>query len=152
MTKNPLAALWFAVREPPKDQAPAVVWAYSCQFSQHTTDSDRNDPFKISNVRVYFPEHVYRTIQAQEGVFTLHPRVKRFERFETVKSADLLLTQIEIPSEAFWHMRYSLYRMGVHDGSLFPGLSGITGKIKYKYLGLADDPRRPVGKTGGSPK
>ena len=153
-TKNPLAALWFAVREPPENQAPAVVWAYSYQFSERTTDSDsdRNDPFKISNVLVYFPEHVYRTIQAQEGVFTVHPRQEKFEQFEMVKSADLLLTKIEIPSEAFWHMRYSLYRLGVHDGSLFPGLGGITGKIKYKYLGLADDPRRPVGKTDGSPK
>jgi hypothetical protein len=139
-TKNPLAALWFAVREPPKDQTPAVVWVYSYQFSELITDSNGNDPFELSKVHVYFPEHVYRTIQAQEGVFTVHPRLKRFERFETIKDADLLLTRIEIPSERFAYMRYSLYRTGIHDGSLFPGLGGLAGKIKYKYLGLEDDP------------
>lgn len=140
-TKNPLAALWFAVREPPQDRAAGVVWAYSCQFSEGITDSDRNDPFKISNVRVYFPEHVYRTIQAQDGVFTVHPRLERFEQFDTIKDADKLLTKIEIPSEAFRFMRHSLYRLGIHDGSLFPGLSGIAGKIKYKHLRLEDEPR-----------
>lgn len=140
-TRNPLAALWFAVKEPPKDQARAVVWAHSYQFSDVISDSNGEDPFKISKVHVYFPEHVYHTIQAQDGVFTVHPRVVSFEQFETIKAADLLLTKIEIPSEAFRFMRHSLYRLGIHDGSLFPGLSGIAGKIKYKHLRSEDEPR-----------
>jgi len=150
-TKNPLAALWFAVREPPREQAPGVVWAYSYQ-SEGIVDSNGKDPFKISKVLVYFPEHVYRTIQAQEGVFTVHPRLERFEQFEALKDADALLTRIEIPSAAFWHMRYSLYRIGIHDGSLFPGLRGIAGKIKYKHLGLEDDPRPSAAKRDRSSK
>lgn len=28
---------------------------------------------------------------------------------------------------------------GTHEGSLFPGLSGIAGKIKYKYRLLEDE-------------
>ncbi|MGA9723662.1 MAG: FRG domain-containing protein [Candidatus Binatus sp.] len=136
-TRNPLVALWFAVRDQPKDQAPAVVWAYSYQFSDVISDS--KDPFDIAKVYVYFPEHVYRTIQAQDGVFTVHPRMNRFEQFETIRDADMMLTKIEIPSEVFRHIRWSLYRLGTHEGSLFPGLSGIAGKIKYKYRLLEDE-------------
>ena len=150
-TRNPLAALWFAVREPPKDQAPAVVWAYLCTGG--IPDASGEDPFKIGEVRVYFPEHLYRTIQAQEGAFTVHPRPgKGFEPFETIKDADQLLTKIEIPPEAFWEMRYWLYRTGIHDGSLFPGLRGVAGKIKYKHLGLEDDPRPSAAERGRSSK
>ncbi len=147
-TKNPLAALWFAVREPPrKDQGPAVVWAYSYQFTDVISDSNGDDPFKVSKVYVYFPEHVYRTIQAQDSVFTVHPRLERFEPFETIRDAHML-QKIEIPSEVFRHIRWSLYRLGTHEGSLFPGLGGTAGKIKYKYRLLEDEP--PLGKEGAN--
>lgn len=139
-TRNPLVALWFAVREPRRDQdSAAVVWAYSHQFSNILSGSD--DPLSISEVRVYLPEHVYRTIQTQDGVFTVHPRPGRFEPFEEVKGADLLLTRIDIPSGAFWSVRNSLYRLGVHEANLYPGLGGVARKIKYKYFGSEDDPR-----------
>jgi len=142
-TKNPLTALWFAIREPGGDQAtPAIVWAYSYQFARIANSDADQHPFDINQSVIYFPEHLYQNIQAQDGLFTVHAKTSadEFANFEASKDFEPL-TKIEIPADDFWSMRYALYRIGNHDGSLFPGLSGIAGKIKYHYLGLSDDPR-----------
>lgn len=143
-TKNPLAALWFAVCEPALSGQPGVVWAHSYYFSEviSNTVNRKDSPFSIDRTYVYFPEHVFPYIQAQSGVFTVHyrkPDDKRFVPFQESKGADNLLTKIEITPDSFWVIRHQLFRLGVHPASLFPGLSGLVDRIKHQNELLADD-------------
>jgi hypothetical protein len=144
-TTNPLAALWFAVKEPAVEPGPGLVWAYRYDEKEaiHST-AGKGDPFSISHIQVYFPEHVYRFIQAQAGVFTVHHKEGtnpgRFPLFEQcAENADLLLTKIEVPAEDFATIRYQLFRVGISPSTLFPGLSGIVERIRYDYMLCSDE-------------
>lgn len=136
-TKNPLAALWFAVKDPAYDNQPGVVWAFHYDEAEavFNTVELKLSPFSIARIYIYFPEHIYPFIQAQAGVFTVHNREGNnpgmFPSLEQIKDSDLLLTKIEIPSQYFAVVRYHLFRVGISPASLFPGLSGLVDKIIY---------------------
>lgn len=141
-TKNPLAALWFAVSKPAHEQEPGVVWAHGYEASQVISDTEKEgSPFSIQATRIYLPEHVFPYIQAQSGLFTVHHRNKDgFIPFEEqLSDADLLLTKVEIPADCFPTLRYQLFRSGVHPASLYPGLSGLIQRIRYQHEMLADE-------------
>jgi hypothetical protein len=77
-TKNPLAALWFAVKDPAIENQPGIVWAFHYEEAEAVFNTaNRNTPFSIDRTYVYFPEHVSPFIQAQSGVFTVHQREGR---------------------------------------------------------------------------
>ncbi len=140
-TKHSLTALWFVVKSPPHDNESGVVWAYSYASGDLTSSQQcRGTPFKITETRVYFPEHVFSYIQAQAGLFTIHHRQgDSFVPLEDTPDADLRLTRIEIPAAAFPTIRYHLFRAGVHAGSLFPGLRGLVKRICYQHELLSDE-------------
>jgi hypothetical protein len=144
-TKNPLVALWFGVEAPPMEEQPAIVWALHYEETEaifNTTEQE--PPFTISRTYVYFPEHVYRYIQAQSGVFTVHHSegeepVSFSPLNNTMSDADLILTKIEIPAQYFSTIRHSLFQIGISPAMLFPGLDGIVGKIRYANTLCADE-------------
>ena len=146
-TRNPLVALWFAVKDPPKTEQPGVVWVLypGAAESVHNTDATYAngvpDPFSIKKTYVYFPEHVFPSIQAQAGVFTVHHRENdHFPPLDTtIESSDLLLQKIEIPANEFTTLRYELFRLGVSPASLYPGLSGLVDKIRYDNMLCEDE-------------
>ncbi|HVF60187.1 MAG TPA: FRG domain-containing protein [Thermoanaerobaculia bacterium] len=140
---NPLVGLWFAVRDPPLDSDPGVVWAYSYREAVFNT-RDLPTPFSLDQTTVYFPEHISPFIRAQAGAFTIHAKSSEGpERLpsleETTKNADLMLTKIEIPCTHFPHIRYHLFRVGISPSSLFPGLVGIADKIRYDNMFSSDE-------------
>lgn len=143
-TWSPLAALWFSVREPALEQQPGVVWAfhYEEHNAVHNTDG-RKSPFMINKTYVYFPEHVFPSIQAQSGVFTVHYKDKskpgEFLPLERMTDSDMLLRKIEIPFDTFRHIRYDLARLGIGPASLFPDLSGIVDRIRYENMNCKDE-------------
>ncbi|MBC7196859.1 MAG: FRG domain-containing protein, partial [Deferribacterales bacterium] len=122
-TKNPLAALWFAVCKPAKDSSPGIVWSFLYSAEKIISNTlNRPSPFSIEETFLYFPEHIFPYIQAQLGVFTIHHRDKRsneFVPFENTQDADLLLKRIEIPADSFPTLRYKLFRLGINASSLF---------------------------------
>ncbi len=143
-TKNPLAALWFAVKDPALENNPGVVWALrDTEDMAIYNTSNQNDPFSIDRTYLYFPDHVFPFIQAQSGAFTIHHREGenpgRFPPVEEMKYTDLLLDKIEIPSEFFRTVQYQLFRIGISPASLFPGLPGIVEKIRYDNIQSADE-------------
>lgn len=148
-TKNPLAALWFAVKDPARDNNPGVVWVFYYDEDQaifNTSDHATLNPFSIDRTYVYFPEHVTPSLQAQSGVFTVHHRIGEnpglFPPLEQMSNSDLLLTKIEIAPEFFTVLRYHLFRVGISPASLFPGLSGLVEKICYDNM-LCKDEDKP---------
>lgn len=146
-TRNPLAALWFAVKDLPIDGQPGAVWVLFPGAAEvvHNTDvTDANgvpDPFSIEKTYVYFPEHVLPFIQAQSGLFTVHHRENDgFPPLNTtIEYSDLHLQRIEIPANSFTIMRYQLFRLGINPASLFPGLSGLTDRIRYENMKCDDE-------------
>lgn len=141
-TKNPLAALWFAVSKPPHEDEPGVVWAHGYESSHVISNTEiEPSPFMIESTRIYLPEHVFTYIQAQSGLFTVHHRDSNgFTPFEKqLKDSDLLLTKIEIPADCFPTLRYHLFRSGVHAAALYPGLSGLVQRIRYQHEFLVDE-------------
>jgi len=131
-TKNPLVALWFAVKDASSSYSPRIIWAYLYEEEICHCDS----PFDIEKPCIYFPEHVFPYIQAQSGIFTAHHRTREnpstFPPFE-VEDGDLRLSKIEIASDrqAIIAFRYGLKQLGIHSATMFPGLGGIADRIKY---------------------
>jgi hypothetical protein len=146
-TTNPLAALWFAVKDSAIEDSPAVVWAFRYKKSEaicDTSDPDLKSPFFIDETFLYFPEHVFPSIQAQSGAFTVHHREEKnpglFPPFEQIiKNADLRLSKIEIASDSFPSIQYQLFRIGTSPASLFPGLPGLAEKIRYDNILREDE-------------
>jgi hypothetical protein len=148
-TKNPLAALWFAVKDSAIEKNPGIVWVYRYEESEAIRDTSApgiEDPFLIDQTYLYFPEHVFPSIQAQSSVFTVHYRERKdsdtFPPFEQIKNADLRLSKIEIePGEPalFRSIQYELFRIGISPASLFPGLEGIAERISYDNILYEDE-------------
>lgn len=141
-SKSPLVALWFVVCEPAKGGEPGIVWAHCYQKSEviYTPTTEVRDPFSINRTVVYFPEHVFPYIQAQSGVFTVHHRSPDNHLFVPFEETNTYLTKIEIPADSFSVIRNKLFRLGISPASLFPGLSGLVGRIKYQNEKLEDEP------------
>lgn len=143
-TKNPLAALWFAVKDCPIEKQPGIVWIFYYNEQKAVFNTvDLNSPFTADTTQLYFPEHVFPFIQAQSGVFTVHPlegqNPGRFPPLEQMNDSDLLLKKIKIAPDYFATIRYQLSRMGINPGSLFPGLGGLVEKIRYENMLCKDE-------------
>lgn len=142
-SKNPLAALWFAVKDPAFDAESGVVWARYYEDDEGVFNTDEvQSPFEIDSTFIYFPEHMYPFIQAQAGVFTVHHKEATengtFHPLEDEADSALKLARVEIPAAQFATMRYHLFRVGISPSSLFPSLAGVVDKIRYDHM-LADD-------------
>ena len=120
-TRNPLVALYFAVRRS-DHTGDSVVFAY------HRIDymrlADHPDPFKRRTIGKFIPNHVTPRITAQAGLFTIHPNWE--SAFDSPK-----LHRYVITAEARSDLRMALYRYGVHQESMFPGLDGIAAQIQW---------------------
>jgi hypothetical protein len=69
-TGNPLAALWFAVREPAEAETEqsAVVLMFQPESRDYLDDEDRShSPYKIRRTRFFQPSHLNPRIVAQNG-------------------------------------------------------------------------------------
>lgn len=140
-TKNPLAALWFAVKDPAVNGQPGIVWAFGYEKEDVVFNTAyRDSPFSIDRTYVYFPEHVSHSIQAQSGLFTIHHRTEdgSFLPFDHTEYSERL-AKIEIRPELFWLVRYHLFRVGINPATLFPGLLGLAEKIRYENMRCKDD-------------
>lgn len=119
-TRNPLVAAYFAVEGP--HDGDSVVYAYRSAKSIGTT---RGDPFKVEKVERFIPRHVTRRITAQTGLFTAHPDPAT--PFENAKSIDRLIIDRKFRKR----LKHTLFRYGIHRGSLFPDLDGLSKHIEW---------------------
>ena len=73
----------------------------------------------------YIPSHVTERIIVQNGLFTFHPDEpnKPFDN-ENIE-------RVLIPANARKRLKKDLYRYGVHEASMFPGLVGLACHIKW---------------------
>ena len=146
-TKNPLAALWFAVHEPAPDGVPhAVIWTYCPTEGEIIEDLDDTSPFDVDAPRLVEPRHVTLRIRAQTGAFTVHPYDEgregttggfiALERDQRLRGE---LQKILIPAETFTAFRYQLDRLGVNSATLYPDLDGLARHVEWSHTYSADE-------------
>jgi|ERR1017187_3465638 hypothetical protein len=150
-TKNPLAALWFAIKSPPKKPLPkklprartghAVVWAFSYEEELRAGPALKVSPFNLAGTRVYCPRHISTRVTAQSGWFTVHKLVSdaRFIPLERQPTFKRLLTKIVIPNVSFSDMRAQLDSCGVNASSMFADLGGMCENIQWTHSLLEDE-------------
>jgi len=142
-TKNPLAALWFAVRKPPvKLENYGVVWAFKPETKDIITEPQKSRPFEGTRTKVFEPTHVTARIKAQDGIFTLHKYMDEKDGFLALnknKSYKHRLEKYKVPADAFPVIRGQLHRCGVHSASLFPDLDGLARFITWRHVAEDDE-------------
>jgi len=119
-TRNPLVAAYFAVEEDhPND---SLIYAY-----HHRTflNIDRNpDPFRVSTISKFIPNHITPRITAQVGLFTVHPNPRKPLESDKIQR---LIIQNSFRKE----LKQILYKYGLHRASLFPDLDGLSKHISW---------------------
>ena len=126
-TKNPLVALYFACREN-KSQDAAIYFANSLP----TADLSKNtDPFDVSEDKMWIPAHMTDRLAAQNGVFSIHAN-------PMVPLTKGVFHRVIIKTENKREILSTLSRYGVHSGSLFPGLDGVSKYIEDEHFLLRE--------------
>lgn len=143
-TKNPLSALWFAVRRPAaKKGEKAVIWVFRPDESDIVADPKRAEsPFQGARTKVFEPRHVSPRIRAQEGVFTVHKYVDKRNLFVPLEYNRVQkgnLEKIFIDPKHFANIRFELNRCGVHASSQFPDLDGLSQRICSRHIYEKDE-------------
>jgi hypothetical protein len=121
-TYNPLVAAYFAVaHDLPCDSA-----IYQSNIPDTIDDLLETNPFSVRRVVRYRPSHITPRIIAQRGLFTVHPN--------PVDPYDAKgISRAFIPQNARKKIRDDLYRYGISNSVVFPGLDGLTAEIAWKY-------------------
>jgi hypothetical protein len=136
-TKNPLAALLFAVSG--QSEHDSAVWCFRYRRS-HKTESV--DPYAIDEVFVLRPAHFNSRIVGQASYFTAHPIPLR--PFEASKESGEELVKLVIPRGIRYRIRGELDRVGVNFATLFPDLDGIARHITWSNTVMPDEERAHI--------
>lgn len=125
-TYNPFVALYFAV----EDQAEYNGVVVALRGIERVKLLATQDPFSISEPMLYVPASVTPRIVAQEGIFTVQPKVETplSEQIKSKCKLDRFLIEVGAKEK----IRYELFRLGFHRGSLFPDVNGISAHIKWR--------------------
>lgn len=123
-TLNPLVAAYFALKD--WEAHPTSTAAVLVTAGLPLVDTiERPDPFDLDQVYRLNPRHVSRRLAVQAGVFTVHPDP------EIPLQAPFIVGRIRVASGAAQDFRWALYRCGVHEESMFPGLDGLARHLTW---------------------
>lgn len=145
-TKNPFAALWFALRQPLDPSKCAVVFVFWFDDSRFVNESEQTSPFELSEARVFRPPHIGRRLSAQFGWFTNHPRVNGEYARIGLKPGERVL-KFTIAPKDFGDIRLHLDRCGINAATMCqtsmacanisPGCTRTCGMRRNELLAAA---------------
>lgn len=143
-TSNPLAALWFAVNRPCKDDEHyAVVWVLKTKKFHHLTEEQRNNksPFEPEMTKVFQPPDINKRIIAQSGWFSVHNYYenKKFVPLEWNQRFRPYMSKIIIEAKNFSDMRITLNGFGINAVTMFPDIDGLCRQIAWDNTILDDE-------------
>ena len=145
-TRNPLAGLWFAIRNAPTSRdgklQNGVVWVYDVNKDDLLDEKMRTNPFEGGRTMVFQPNHITPRIVAQQGWFTVHKYMdheRKFIPFEKITKYKDFLTKIIIPARSFGDIRNKLNLCGVNEYTLFPDLDGLCKYLVWDNSLLKDE-------------
>lgn len=125
---NPLAALYFAVER--NEEKDAELYALNAPLKAPESVLSKS-PFEVSRAMKYYPNIVSPRIRAQEGLFVVCPDPE--VPLDKDLRSDWTIERIEIPAAAKGRLRYELFRLGVHESSMFPHIDGLAARIKWQH-------------------
>jgi hypothetical protein len=151
-THSPLAALYFAVERPSKEDNSAVWLLYLPTrlipppdvhipegWDVDPSDAVRPHPMDVKDVRAYMPGHEVPRVRAQLGVFTVHP-----DPTEPLEAAHLpdraRLGKVVVQNCARQQIKLTLANYGVFRHTLFPDLDGLAESIRWMRIGALENP------------
>ncbi|HJP96737.1 MAG TPA: FRG domain-containing protein [Candidatus Saccharimonadales bacterium] len=119
-TRNPLVACYFAVEKEFADDS--VIYAY--KSNKQIDPTKKVDPFAVTEVSRFIPNHITNRITAQAGIFTIHPDPR-------IPFVAKTLDRIVIPASLRRDLKKTLYKFGLHASTLFPDLDGLSRHITW---------------------
>lgn len=139
-TKNPLVALWFAVKDQANNKH-ATLWIFLPE-KEDILQTEKINPFKVNETMVYTPSDTIQRIISQAAVFTLHNYDKSRDEYECLNKTSKYknqLLQFEIPPERFSYIRFELDRYGINNYTVFPDLDGLCRHLIYSHTLYNDE-------------
>jgi hypothetical protein len=116
---SPLVALYFAVQS--RSSSDAAVYVHDKQSFMREEEIYL---MSLKQVKAIFPSHVSPRIAAQSGMFTVHP-------LDGAPFIDKSLLKVIIPANKKKLLMDKLLKFGVHHGSMFPDLDGLSKHLCY---------------------
>jgi hypothetical protein len=143
-TENPLAALWFAVRDTGIKDKDGIVWTLAVEPESvlRVEEISKFNPYDPPSTRVFRPRHINRRIVAQSAWFTVHKWVRAKGRFSALNRIDTYkrnIIKILVAQSRFSELRGSLARCSVHEAALFPDLVGLSNQIARDFFEAQDE-------------
>lgn len=138
-TKNPLAALWFAVNCVSNNNKNGVVWMFNTEKSQYL---ETLEPFDVEKIELYRPSLLIQRIQNQNAVFTVHNYTKNTNSYAKLNMDERFknkIVKIEIDSNKFWEIRYDLDVMGINKMTLFADIDSTASYVSWLNSNLSDE-------------
>lgn len=128
-TFNPLAAAYFAVEDsivqpadPQKQISNSVIYVY--EKPKKAVIDKKFKSLVVDKLEFFIPNYNDERIVNQNGLFTVHP-------FPWTELIDDNIKAISIDLEYRRLLRRLLNRLGVNKSTVYPGLDGIAGHIKW---------------------
>jgi len=127
-TYNPLVALYFAVEA--NTEADGQVFAL--RALNKASESVRSvSPFDLTSPVKYYPNIVTPRIRAQEGLFVACAALET--PLDQALISKWRVEYLRVPAARKAHLRYELFRSGVHASSLFPDVDGLAARIRWQH-------------------
>ena len=117
---NPLIATYFAVET--NEDKEAAIYVFSGASTIQVPEKWK--PTTLKKVQRYRPPYITSRIQNQAGLFTVHHNPE--EPFTHEK-----LHKIIIPKTIKRKIKKSLYKYGINQKLIYPGLEGISKDLKW---------------------
>lgn len=127
-THNLLVALYFAV-EANTDTDGAILALRSVNKASEA--KRMQTPFDLTSPVKFYPNIVTPRIRAQEGLFVVCSAPEA--PLDQSLPASWRIQMLRVPSSRKRHLRYELFRLGVHASSLFPDVDGLASRIRWQH-------------------
>lgn len=116
---SPLIACFFAVYSLSKSDGAIYIYDIGRFKKEEEIDSSA-----LREIVAFFPSHATRRVTAQSGMFTIHPTNNMKLESESIK-------KIVIPADRKKYFLEKLVKFGVHPGTVFPDLDGLSNYLSY---------------------
>lgn len=121
-------ALYFAVVA--NTETDGLVYALQ-SFTKASESFLEASPFSITSPVKYYPNIVTSRIRAQEGLFVACAELE--VPLDQTFRGQWHIEYLRIPAARKAHLRYELFRVGVHASSLFPDVDGLAARIRWQH-------------------
>ena len=146
-SSNPLAALYFAVKEISEEKSGGnfCVWAYCIKRNDKRLIYKSNHIYRKKTLKelneekeilVFKPKLVTERIHFQAGWFTVHPcdNDKGFVPLEEIPFFQKDLAKLIIPKSKAEEFRKMLDTFHINSSTMFPDLTGKATHIRWKIM------------------